>query len=284
MLQHLQIFQGETTTAAGLVYLRLPKKHVPLDRAGFRLGGTVRGPFSDYATTLPSTYSFRPLKDDDALIAEAVIPDPCTWNIDVPSTYKVEARLFSDEEVVATTRLTFGFKRFGFIERSFFHEGKRWVMRGAAVDPETFPVLEDGLRALRESRLVAWVRNPTDDFCVLASNVGVMVLADLSDLAVDIVADRLTEFVPLPAVAAAIVHCEIADLRVSSRGSLLIGSRMPDADFVFSPRLDRADEFSKPVVVVGAQDGQGPADWRRNCETLQAEVAPRAFAGYVVSP
>jgi beta-galactosidase/beta-glucuronidase len=72
------------------------------------VSGTIRGPFCVKAHTLPADYNFRDLGDG---VAEAIVPDPCTWSPEVPHMYRVEVTARCGGEVVAEYRGEIGLRR-----------------------------------------------------------------------------------------------------------------------------------------------------------------------------
>ena len=282
MLNQLQVFQGETTTASARLYLWLPLSGLD-GAADVNLQGNIRGPFSDYATTLPSTIRLQASNDDDALLGEAVVPDPCTWTIDLPSTYVVQVELTRGEEVIASTERMFGFRKFGIVGRNFAHEGKRWVLRGAAFPSESLSTPKEFLPAFRDSRLVACVPDPPVEFCELASKVGVMVFAELSKRSEAELCDSIRKMAPIPSVIAVTVDQCPAHLDRSYHGGLLVGAGQGAADFLVVAKDQLPASSELPIVVRANQPAlQSAADLRRRCEILQEELTPEEFAGYCV--
>lgn len=287
-LQNANIFQGETTTAAGRIYVRIDRSDLAdLSAASsdLRMECSIRGPLNKYATTLPSTIPLQPVASDEALMATAVVPDPCTWTIDLPSTYQVEIRLYQGDEQIAGSTSMFGFRRFGVVGSSFFHEGKRWVFRGASIGA-SLPTVEEFQR-WRESRMACVVSNPDDAFLSAACEIGVMVLAicDLDDA--KLLQRRMQNFAALPAVIAAVTRLPAAQVDRSRLGSLLVSSNCGDGDFTIrkaDAEKSLPDNGAKPAIVTCAPDiesfGESPAELRRACEKLQAKIAPQDFAGF----
>jgi hypothetical protein len=70
--------------------------------------GTIRGPFCEKAHTLPADYNFRGLGNG---VAEAVVPDPCTWSPEVPHVYRVDVTARRSGDVVAEYRGEIGLRQ-----------------------------------------------------------------------------------------------------------------------------------------------------------------------------
>jgi hypothetical protein len=62
------------------------------------LRGLMRGPFCEYAHTLPAEFAFRDLGTGSA---EAVVTDPCLWSSELPHLYHVDVEARRGEHVVA---------------------------------------------------------------------------------------------------------------------------------------------------------------------------------------
>ena len=274
------IFQGETTTTSGRVYAQVDLADSDLSDE-MRMEGTIRGPFNKYATTLPSTIPLQAVASNEGFTASAIVPDPCTWTTDLPSTYEVTLRLMHGSEQVASSVTMFGFRKFGVVRHSFLHEGKRWVFRGAFVG-DSLPTDADGIQPWRESRLACVALNPTDEFLRLASEFGLMVMAEYDSSDVDLVQDQLRALTAWPAVVAARTVLSVEELDRRRLGGLMLCSSRGDGDFDLAAVDELPEDFAKPVVVSGSVGVGAVAELRRACEELQGKVAPQEFAGFVV--
>jgi len=301
MLNELSIFQGETTIASGRIYARLPTTaDNSLDPATFRLAGTIYGPHSRYASTLPAKVAFREVTGQSSdhpqrgLLIETIVPDPCTWSIDRPSLYEVHLQLFrGDDEVAESTRL-FGFRRFGIVGRDFLHEGKRWVLRGAnTILPSQPDQIQSQLTAYRESRLVCVCDNPPDNVCRESSELGTMLLADLTRLGSAEVQNELLRIGQWPAVIGAVLAADVDavvrdGIRNFALGSALQAKNSTTADFYLwefaETKKSSQPVADRPVVArrIPSASLPNPSELRQHCERLQRDVAPSDYAGYLV--
>src|SRR5258707_3368942 len=102
---HTEIFFGDANHAEARIYARLAIDKRMLD---CRLTGRVIGPACEYAHTLSATIplvSKRPANVDSqnapALLAEAIVPDPCFWSTELPFLYEVRFELRRGTELLA---------------------------------------------------------------------------------------------------------------------------------------------------------------------------------------
>lgn len=67
------------------------------------LRGVICGPFCEGVRTLTAEFEFRPAGSDDpqAVLAEAVVTDPCMWSAEMPHVYNVEVEARIGDQVVA---------------------------------------------------------------------------------------------------------------------------------------------------------------------------------------
>ena len=103
-------YQGDMDAGNG------PPAHALVD-----LVGTVRGPFCAAARTLPASFVFRSIADEqtptgsrdrqNTATAEAVISDPCTWSAELPHLYQVDVEALQGEQVLAEFHGQIGLQR-----------------------------------------------------------------------------------------------------------------------------------------------------------------------------
>lgn len=126
-LDELALFLGAASVPAARCYARCPR---PPEGRDWRLEGSVRGPFSTRARTLPATTTWTDLGPGPTLMATASIPDPCYWTPDNPALYDVQLRVLDGTREIAATRRMLGLRRLGAHGRAFRFEAQRWVLRG----------------------------------------------------------------------------------------------------------------------------------------------------------
>ena len=149
----------------------------PRDRS--RLEGTLEGPRCRHATTLPTSVRIVDLGGGGApgvLVGRAVLTEPSFWTPQVPSLYRLDARLVgATGDVAHCTRLV-GLRRLGVRGRSFWLDGHRWVPRGVGVNASR----TDGT-GLRDTAATAFVDCPDDGFLDWTDGEGVAVIVRLPD-------------------------------------------------------------------------------------------------------
>ena len=166
------MFWGTATEARAVIYARLEELELPPLSAGQRVG-EIHGPFADQVHTLPARYDLK--LPPRSATAECLIPDPCFWTPRVPLFYQASLTIPQREQDGIEFRQMIGIRRLGIVGTDFRWEGRRWVMRGVAVEPRTDLPLAD----FRETGTAAFVSNPADDFCEAASRKGVVIIARL---------------------------------------------------------------------------------------------------------
>ena len=109
--------------------LRIALEELPEGRAGAaRLVGTLRGPISAVATTLPVTAALVPIGAAEPT-SRVVLTEPAHWSPELPNLYRLEARLDDGDDPFGGW---IGVRRLGVRGRSFWLEGRRFVLRGEA--------------------------------------------------------------------------------------------------------------------------------------------------------
>jgi hypothetical protein len=109
MAQAIEIFVGDVTDVEAHIYARYSGE--PVEAVVLR--GVICGPFCEGVRTLTADFEFRPARSDDprAVLAEAVVTDPCMWSAEMPHVYNVEAEACMGEKVVAEHRGKIGLRR-----------------------------------------------------------------------------------------------------------------------------------------------------------------------------
>jgi hypothetical protein len=260
------------------------------DLAGdLQLAGTLTGPFCRYADTLGATYAFADRGATASLFAEALVPEPCFWTPQMPHWYSAVLELREGGRVVARTERLFGMRRLTTRPHRFLSDGKNWVLRAVAADE--LPAAE--LAEWHDAETAMCVRNPSDALCDAASRVGVLVVAELGKADVGELA-RLRRW---PAVGIVVVAAN-AELDLPAGGVVRaqrLPARQPPVPAAWAraaivdvsagePQDSHFAEWRLPVIAIRPA-GQSPsvADGRRQCDRLQADLAPLGqFAGYIV--
>lgn len=166
LLDQLDLFHGETTDALAHIYARLPRAGLP---EGCTLTGTLAGPDCRYAKTLTTRVKFADCGPGPTLLARAVLPDPCGWTPELPFLYRANLELRCRGELLASEERIYGIRRLGVRGKSFYWEGKRWVMRGVCLDSIDCKTVEDW----RETGTAMFVENAPEELLSEASKTGI---------------------------------------------------------------------------------------------------------------
>ena len=81
------------------------------DSTPITLRGTLRGPYCETAHTLPAEFKFRDLGPQQPGLAEAIVPDPCTWSPELPHVYQADVEALQGDCVVAEFHGLVGLRR-----------------------------------------------------------------------------------------------------------------------------------------------------------------------------
>ncbi|MFV2066557.1 MAG: hypothetical protein ACC645_06215, partial [Pirellulales bacterium] len=287
----LELFFGEATATEARVYVRAECER----SADVRLTGTVWGPHSTIARTLPARLDLRDLGVDreadrpPARLAEAILPDPCFWLPQRPYWYDVEIAVRRGDTPIVEVQRRLGIRPFGARGTDLLLEGRRWVMRGA--------VARSGDRRLAQTacreEVCLMIRDPSDELLDEASRFGVLLVADFDhDPGDDGVAAQLERLARWPAVAMTRLPAASDPRRWRRRPprNLLLAQRFgPDDPVQVAPwaavavvedhdptRLARRTAgIGVPVVAVslGVRPVGGGAIWR-GCDSLQRTLVP----------
>src|SRR5438045_8862035 len=114
-LGQLELFYGATDPAVTHVYVRWSAMLEASSQS--TLAGTVRGPFSQLARTLPATVSLADQGPGESLLARAILPDPCYWTPGAPYLYTVQIEIRDARRVVAEAERTAGSRPHGMAGR-----------------------------------------------------------------------------------------------------------------------------------------------------------------------
>lgn len=287
------------------------------------LTGTLTGPDCRHAITLPVTAKLAAVPGSPAgptaaaastVVARAILTEPSFWAPELPSLYRLEARLVVAGGAVASWQRTVGLRRLGVRGRSLWLDGRRYVPRGLVapaerVDPAAF----------RAASLTALVADPAEEFLARCDAEGVAVLGLLADAAGrpldrEPAAAAIARWAWHPAVlvaavpkgASAAAAEEIATATRGRRGTLLVaweadGSLPPptapagvDLLVLTLPAGEvphaawRTEPTSVPLVARRLADDASAAQLerpsRRPCDALQAALAGWGTAGDEPAP
>lgn len=275
-----------------------PAAHAPPDPV--RLQGTLEGPRCRHATTLPTSVGIVDLGGGGplgVLVGRAVLTEPSFWTPQVPSLYRLDARLVGPTGDLAHCTRLVGLRRLGVRGRSFWLDGHRWVPRGVGVRASR----ADGA-GLRDAGAAAVVDNPDEGFLDWTDGEGVAVIARLPEeppFGADtlVAATQLARLARHPSVTIAVVPCSWSMHAVQAfasatrrvRGTLLLaravdGAEPPpppagcDALLVelaadALPHASWHDDPRVPLIACRHGSDAGATGRRAACDRLQADLA-----------
>lgn len=300
----LEWILGRCDSLRAEVFLRVtvPVGVEPEDAA---LTGTLTGPECRGAITLPVTAKFmevptgRAIASMQTVVARAILTEPSSWTPDLPSLYRLDARLVAGGRAVARWNRMVGLRPLGVRGRSLWLDGRRYVPRGLVM-----PAVAVAVGAFREASVAAVVADPPDDLLERCGAEGVAVLGVLRDSAggpldAESACQRVPHWSWHPAVMMAIVPADmpreaaaaIAAATRGSRGTMLIaqevhGSQPPPEPIAGMDALvmSLAAESvphpawllprpSLPMVACRAREAVLGAPSRTPCDAFQADLA-----------
>jgi hypothetical protein len=285
--------------------------------------GSLTGPDCRHAITLPVTAKLAAVPGPTpgqgpaavtSVVARAILTEPSFWTPELPSLYRLEARLGAGERELATWKRPVGLRRLGVRGRSLWLDGRRYVPRGLVAPAERIDLV-----AFRAASLAAVAPDPADEFLSHADADGVAVLGLLADeagqpLTAEAATAAVLRWAWHPAVLAAVVPRgvpaeqagEIVAATRGRRGTLLVawqvdGSQPPpavpagvDLLVVTLPAGGvphaawRTNSPSVPLVArrlsSGASASAAEPPSRRECDSLQAALASWGTAAVGPAP
>lgn len=286
---HLDIFNGDITSLRTSVYARatLPADSDP---QRFELRGTIDGPYSDYAQTLPAKYALSDCGPGGNLLAKASILDPCVWTPDTPVRYRLEFELRRDAQPIETGTWEFGLRDLATNQRSILLAGKRTVIRGIGYDRASFTELLQW----RNTVSAMLVTDPDETLCEKASRLGVAIVAHVT--ATDNLEDRVRKIAAHPSTTVVWLGqgCADHDWRQLAP-NVLIARSYPLAgddesydvlvcEITHQRPPQLPTDVSKPILALRPLPQRTAlAAARAACDTLQRDLAPQFdLAGYLV--
>jgi hypothetical protein len=292
-------FYGNVTSVAAELYVRAASDQVT--------AGRVVGPRSVYARTLESSTRLTAIDPANGLW-KANLEEPCFWTPRQP--YRYQLRLETRDSLGQPAAIQFGLGLPVLTARDgeFELEGRRWVLRGFRMTEARVELFS----ACHESGTAVWVDDPGDRVCEQGSELGVMIVADLSAIGQERLDHELRRVARWPAVGVVIL-AEDAGLgaRLQRETAHVVRAQTWNDRSQGSPRdwakfliVDRQSLEDPAVVTASASFGlivrgssselsaTGDAESqvalaRAACDSLQQELAGRHGgtlnpAGYLV--
>ncbi len=283
------------------------------DGGRLHLTGTLVGPRRGRDMTLPTTVKMVDVTAEHAAaadagqaLARAVFTEPAYWTPELPNLYRLHAEVQHGDQTVAVLERMVGLRRLGVRGRSLWLEGRRWVPRGVTIPPTGFDPT-----SLRSLSAAAVVDDPTDATCAAADQVGVAIIARLTDAAgrpLDSAGarGRIAAWAVHPSVVLAVVPRTIPPKETAAivaamrplKGTMLVGMEVDgtqppdpvpaaivggvDCIIVDLPcdglphdgwRVGSPWGTDKPLVAQRAVAAGNTAEYRQECDRLQAALA-----------
>jgi hypothetical protein len=113
MVGRIEITVGDVNDVEARVYARFVRADEVGNDPGekVKLIGTLRGPYCEGTRTLPAHIEFRAGSATGVAAAEAVVPDPCTWTLDLPHLYQADLEAWQGDRLLADYHGTIGLRR-----------------------------------------------------------------------------------------------------------------------------------------------------------------------------
>jgi hypothetical protein len=212
----LELFYGATDPGAARIYAQLPADELT---RGLQLGGSIYGPNCPYARTLPARFTFADAGPGPTLLAQATIQDPCFWSAEMPYLYTAAVELRRGGQIVDQVERPLGIRLLVVQGDRLEWEGPPYALRGVYRQELSLSELPE----LHASGTAVLVPKPSDEVCREASRCGVLLLALISEVAEQAIAElrRLSRW---PAVGVAVIAAESTEtkeLRAAGRNLLL---------------------------------------------------------------
>lgn len=316
-----QVFYGEANPALARVYLRVA---LPADATSAAWQGWVTGPRSVYGHTLPARYPLRRVpqrhdapEDHATLLAEAIVPDPCLWTPAEPYLYDVHVELRATDRGGETFRQAVGIRPLGCAGARLRLAAKNYVLRAGApakplagtegadaswrTDKRSNTTLRNELAVWHRTETALWTDEPSDALCTAASEVGVLLVADLRAGDRTALANTVRRLARFPAVGVVVWPADVlwesacrhwgpnvffarqvtaADVKQLPEADLFL---CDVADWRVAPQQARAALATqkRPCVAlqrVAAGDAAEPL--RAACDALQRQLAAEEDAAF----
>src|SRR5690606_20877305 len=100
-----RVFHGDANPTEARLYAHV---RVPGADAALRLTGTIEGPTSRYARTLPAVTRITGGVAGDGILAEAILPEPCFWSPELPYLYRARIALEWNGQILWQDERRFG--------------------------------------------------------------------------------------------------------------------------------------------------------------------------------
>lgn len=286
----IEVAVADASPAAATVLIRT-------DLPPEQLDGQLSGPYCRLSHTLPVATPLSKTAGPAGWSARVDLIDPCFWSPQMPAYYRLRLRCKQAGQGTEGVERPVGIRHLAARRQSLYLEGRRWVVRGAWAGMTDWC----DFAAWRQQRLCRISRGWEPGLWQQASEVGLGVIADLRWSDAGDLAGLLRRLWTWPAVFAVVVpadHPAGGHIRHWAP-NLIVAAASPPSP-VLPPRpawadlqlvharllggLAPAQAPRHPLWAVGPRTAELDAtDVRRDCERLQARLAPQwDLAGYLV--
>lgn len=297
--QKISLIQSSMLDSEARIYLHSQDPNVK------EISGQLYGPHCEFAKTLRSTFTVRPVQktNEENALSEIFFTDPCFWTTKLPFLYELKLQTTTHAGETQEHTATLGFKQWYTDGTSWNLQGKRFVLRGA----QSLGDAPSELPQAREAETSLIVPPPNETTLRSADLNGTSLIIDLRNDHGNY-HDQISRFSWSPAIMAVIVSPEQLTLKANPPSThstsipvgLAVNAQTTQAEHLENPTFDfyavqlNTDEHpptwlleaDKPVIAI--RNGVDYADFsaaRTACDRLQAELAPKFdLAGYFVTP
>jgi len=176
------IYECRGEAAARVYVVAAPTTEIDRETlAPFRISGYVVGPTCVYSSTLqariPLTHrGVTTWGGRTVITAEAVVPDPCYWSMELPFLYRAVGEISGAEQVGRSLDEIFGMRAVDVVRNKLALNGKIWVPRCVR---RSVVVGDAPLSLWRDTDTTMSVDEPDDALLAEASRTGVGVVVRL---------------------------------------------------------------------------------------------------------
>jgi hypothetical protein len=296
------VYECRGEANARVYFVAVPTKEIDDDTlASYRISGHVTGPTCLYSSTLQARIplAHRGLTkrgSRTAIVAEAVVPDPCYWSTDLPFLYRLVGTIQCGEGEVIPFEQTFGMRDLRVVRNKFALNEKIWVPRAVR---KNVVIGDAPLSLWRETETTMSVDDPDDTLLEEAGRLGVCILANLREPDRTLL-DRLRRISQFPSVMVTSIDCMTVDPDPSEVPNLILSQSADLPNNVIAPwrralilqcsgvrnpyNIAQIVALDPIPVIIKRQTGmRSLADARNACDELQADLAEICDpAGYIV--
>ena len=267
------------------------------------ISGSIRGPHCQFARTLQAEVPLQQLDITDNLpcLGQVLIPDPCYWSPKLPFQYDLQLCWKDQSGEEFEGKATLGLRRWACEDSDWKLEQSRIVLRGGRVAEPNLKTLEEA----REAEAALIVEMVGAELLQAASSLGVPLIVNggAAGLNLEATVRRLSWSSAVLAILIDLKQHPLPMDWIGRPSQPFVGGVIDAKTDLESTRLEGIDflavrirpgerppewmhKSNKPVVAIREEVSDGSlVDARRECDRLQAELAPEFdLAGYFIAP